>query len=40
MISRVERAYGIEIDDEDVFTLRSIDDVVRTVREGLAPAAT
>ncbi|SNQ47863.1 Phosphopantetheine-binding [Frankia canadensis] len=39
MISRVERTYGIEIEDEDVFTLRSINDVVRTVEAGLAAAA-
>ncbi|MCM3882616.1 acyl carrier protein [Frankia sp. R82] len=32
MISRVERTYGIEIDDQDVFTLSSINDVVRVVQ--------
>ncbi|CAO5248657.1 acyl carrier protein [Frankia sp. AgKG'84/4] len=40
MISRVERTYGIEIDDEDVFTLATINDVVRAVQAGLTAATT
>ncbi|MGF7236811.1 MAG: acyl carrier protein [Frankia sp.] len=39
MISRVERTYDIEIDDEDVFTLSSINDVVRIVLATLETAA-
>lgn len=31
LISRIERAFDIEIEDEDVFTLSSINDVVRIV---------
>ncbi len=39
MISRVERTYDIEIDDEDVFTLSSINDVVRIVLAALETAS-
>jgi acyl carrier protein len=39
MISRIERTYDIEIEDEDVFTLSSINDVVRIVLAALEPAA-
>ncbi len=39
MISRIERTYDIEIEDEDVFTLSSINDVVRIVLSALATAA-
>ncbi|EFC86347.1 acyl carrier protein [Parafrankia sp. EUN1f] len=38
MISRIERAYDIEIEDEDVFTLASISDVVRIVLATLETA--
>ncbi|CUU56910.1 phosphopantetheine-binding protein [Frankia sp. CcI49] len=38
MISRIERAYDIEIEDEDVFTLASINDVVRIVLATVATA--
>ncbi|WP_462188678.1 MULTISPECIES: acyl carrier protein [unclassified Frankia] len=39
MISRIERTYDIEIEDEDVFTLSSINDVVRIVLAALETAA-
>lgn len=39
IISRIERTYGIEIEDEDVFTISTIDDVVGIVLAALATAA-
>jgi acyl carrier protein len=39
IISRIERTYGIEIEDEDVFTISTIDDVVGIVLATLATAA-
>lgn len=36
MISRIERTYDIEIEDEDVFSLASVNDVVRVVLATLA----
>ncbi|ABD13519.1 acyl carrier protein [Frankia casuarinae] len=38
MISRIERTYDIEIEDEDVFALSSINDVVRIVLAALETA--
>jgi acyl carrier protein len=38
-VARIEREYEIEIDDEDVFTLSSINDVVRIVQAALEKAA-
>ncbi|KJE20336.1 acyl carrier protein [Frankia torreyi] len=39
-IARIEREYGIEIEDEDVFTLTTINDVVRIVQAQLAETTT
>jgi acyl carrier protein len=39
MISKIERTYDIEIEDEDVFSLSTINDVVRIVLAALEPAA-
>jgi acyl carrier protein len=38
MISRIERAYDIEIEDEDVFTLRTVNDLAGIVLAALETA--
>lgn len=37
-IARIEREYEIEIDDEDVFTLSTVNDVARIVTAALEKA--
>lgn len=36
MIARVEREYGVELADEDVFSLTTVEDTVSAVRAALA----
>lgn len=35
VIAAVERTYDIELEDEEVFALKTIDDVVRSVRDAV-----
>ncbi|ABW13358.1 acyl carrier protein [Frankia sp. Mgl5] len=39
MIARIERAYDIELDDEDVFTVTTVREVTDVVERALAAGA-
>ncbi|MEV6560785.1 acyl carrier protein [Nocardia sp. NPDC051756] len=39
MVAKIERAYDIEMEDEDVFGLSSLNDVVEVVERSLQEAA-
>ncbi|WP_018636932.1 acyl carrier protein [Parafrankia elaeagni] len=39
MIARIERAYDIELDDEDVFTVTTVREVTAVVERALAGGA-
>lgn len=39
MVAKIERAYDIEMEDEDVFGLASLNDVVKVVERALQEAA-
>ncbi|WP_018501301.1 acyl carrier protein [Parafrankia discariae] len=39
MIARIERAYDIELDDEDVFTVTTVREVTDVVERALAEGA-
>ncbi|MFF3227314.1 acyl carrier protein [Nocardia suismassiliense] len=39
MVAKIERTYGIELEDEDVFGLSTLNDVVEVVDRTLSEAA-